>query len=320
MGVGGLAARQPQRVYCCVFEKTGAKPPRKETETPLIQHVLLHALEDSAKMLPFLFIAYLLIEFIERRQGERIERALAGGGRWGFAVGALLGCAPQCGFSAMAANFYGSRVISLGALMAVFIATSDEAVPLLLAVPERWGDLAVLLAFKVELGAAVGAALDLALRRRLPASMRGGYTGHADEVDCHEHHEEKQSLAWAAAVHTVNIFLWVLALSVVIGLVIEGVGEENFTAFLTGLGLAQPLFAALLGLVPNCASSVLLTQLYLSGSIGFSAVTAGLAANAGVGLLVLFRANPSLKQNLFITALLWVVGAGSGMVLMLLGF
>ena len=101
----------------------------------MIQHVLLHALEDSAKMLPFLFAAYLLIEFIERRQGERIERALAGGGRWGFAVGALLGCAPQCGFSAMAANFYGSRVISLGALMAVFIATSDEAVPLLLAVP-----------------------------------------------------------------------------------------------------------------------------------------------------------------------------------------
>ena len=207
----------------------------------MIQHVLLHALEDSAKMLPFLFAAYLLIEFIERRQGERIERALAGGGRWGFAVGALLGCAPQCGFSAMAANFYGSRVISLGALMAVFIATSDEAVPLMLAVPERWGDLAVLLAFKVVLGAAVGAVLDLALRRRLPASMRGGYTGHADEVDCHEHHEEKQSLVWAAAVHTVNIFLWVLALSVVIGLVIEGVGEENFTAFLTGLGLAQPL-------------------------------------------------------------------------------
>ena len=286
----------------------------------MIQHVLLHALEDSAKMLPFLFAAYLLIEFIERRQGERIERALAGGGRWGFAPGALLGCVPQCGFSAVAANLYASRVITPGTVLAVFIATSDEAVPLLLAVPERWGDLAVLLAFKVVLGAAVGAALDLLLRRRLPDSMRGGYTGHADEVDCHEHHEEKQSLVWAAAVHTVNIFLWVLALSVVIGLVIEGVGEENFTGFLTGLGFIQPLFAALLGLVPNCASSVLLTQLYLSGAIGFSSVTAGLCANAGVGLLVLFRANPSLKQNLFITVLLWAVGAGCGMLLMLLGF
>lgn len=285
----------------------------------MIQHVLLHALEDSAKMLPFLFAAYLLIEYIERRQGERIERALAGGGRWGFAVGALLGCAPQCGFSAMAANFYGSRVISLGALMAVFVATSDEAVPLLLAVPERWGDLAALLVVKVAVGAAVGAALDFVLSRRLPASMRGGYTGRADEVDCHEHHEERQGLVRAAAVHTVNIFLWVLALSVLIGFVIEGVGEESFTAFLTGLGLAQPLFAALLGLVPNCASSVLLTQLYLSGAIGFSAVAAGLCANAGVGLLVLFRANPSLKQNLFITGLLWAVGAGCGMVLMLLG-
>ena len=239
----------------------------------MIQHVLLHALEDSAKMLPFLFAAYLLIEFIERRQGERIERTLAGGGRWGFAVGALLGCAPQCGFSAMAANFYGSRVISLGtllavfvnsklrgvkislgALMAVFIATSDEAVPLLLAVPERWGDLAVLLAFKVVLGAAVGAVLDLALRRRLPASMRGGYTGHADEVDCHEHHEEKQSLVWAAAVHTVNIFLWVLALSVVIGLVIEGVGEENFTGWVWPSPSSRRCWALCPTALPACCS------------------------------------------------------------------
>ena len=282
----------------------------------MIQHVLLHALEDSAKMLPFLFAAYLLIEFIERRQGERIERALAGGGRWGFAVGALLGCAPQCGFSAMAANFYGSRVISLGALMAVFIATSDEAVPLLLAVPERWGDLTVLLAFKVVLGAAVGAVLDLALRRRLPASMRGGYTGHADEVDCHEEHsdaEGNEKPIWQAALrHTLEIFVFIFAFSLVFGMIVEGVGEDVFAEMLGGMGFFQPVVAALVGLIPNCAASVLLTQLYVEGALRFSSLVAGLCTGAGVGLAVLWRANPSWKQNLFITGLTWAAGAFVG--------
>lgn len=286
----------------------------------LFLDVLSETLVDTAKMLPFLFLAYLFIEYVETRHGERIEALLAGGGRWGAVPGAVLGCVPQCGFSAIASNFYASRVITLGTLMAVYLATSDEAIPLLVSMPAYWDKLILLLVIKVVYAVFVGFLLDFVLRKALPRSLRGGYTGHADEVDCHEHHEEKQSLVWAAAVHTVNIFLWVLALSVVIGLVIEGVGEENFTGFLTGLGLAQPLFAALLGLVPNCASSVLLTQLYLSGAIGFSSVTAGLCANAGVGLLVLFRANPSLKQNLFITGLLWAVGAGCGMLLMLLGF
>ena len=292
---------------------------RKGNQSDVLAHAFFHALEDSARMLPFLFAAYLLIEYIERSHGERIERALAGGGRWGFAVGAVLGCAPQCGFSAMAANFYGSRVISLGALMAVFLSTSDEAVPLLLAVPQRWPDLAALLAVKVALAAVVGAVLDLALRNRLPAGMRGGYTGRADEVDCHEDHEGGRGFVWAAARHTAEIFLWVLALNFLIGLLIEWVGQEAFTGFLTGLGAAQPLFAALVGLVPNCASSVLLTQLYLSGGIGFASVTAGLCSGAGIGLLVLWQANPSRKQNLFITLLLWALGTAAGLVLALFG-
>lgn len=281
--------------------------------------VLLDALLDSVKMLPFLFAAYLLIEYIERRQGERIETALAGGGHWGFVPGALLGCVPQCGFSAMAANFYGSRVITLGTLMAVFLATSDEAVPLLLAVPEQWPRLGMLLVIKVVIALAAGFCLDVALRRFLPAGVRGGYTGHAEEVDCHEHHEQQQGIFRAAVGHTLNIFLWVFGFSLAIGFVMEWVGAEAFTGFLAAMGPLQPVFAALIGLVPNCAASILLTQLYLSGSIGFSAAVAGLASGAGVGLVVLFKANPSVKQNLFITALLWGVGAAAGLLLQLFG-
>lgn len=281
--------------------------------------VLLDALIDSLKMLPFLFAAYLLIEYIERRQGERIEKALAGGGHWGFVPGSLLGCVPQCGFSAMAANFYGSRVITLGTLLAVFLATSDEAVPMLLAVPEKWPQLGLLLGIKVIIALAAGLCIDVVFRRLVPASLRGGYTGHVQEVDCHEEHEEQQSLVKAAFMHTLNIFIYVFLFSLVIGFVMEWVGIEAFTGFLAAMGPLQPLVAALIGLVPNCASSILLTQLYLSGSIGFSAAVAGLCSGAGVGLVVLFKANPSLKQNLFITGLLWALGAGAGLLLQLFG-
>ena len=123
----------------------------------------------------------------------------------------------------------------------------------------------------------------------------------------------------AALAHTLNIFLWVFGFSLAIGFVMEWVGAEAFTGFLAAMGPLQPVFAALIGLVPNCAASILLTQLYLSGSITFSAAVAGLASGAGVGLVVLFKANPSVKQNLFITGLLWAIGAAAGLLLQLLG-
>ena len=210
-------------------------------------------------------------------------------------------------------------MITLGTLMAVFLATSDEAVPLLLAVPEQWPRLAALLGIKVVLALAAGFCLDLALRRFLPKGVRGGYTGHAGEVDCHEQHEAQQGILRAALAHTLNIFLWVFGFSLAIGFVMEWVGAEAFTGFLAAMGPLQPVFAALIGLVPNCAASILLTQLYLSGSITFSAAVAGLASGAGVGLVVLFKANPSVKQNLFITGLLWAIGAAAGLLLQLLG-
>ena len=156
----------------------------------LFLDALLDALIDGVKMLPFLYLAYLLIEWLERHHGESIEEALAGGGRWGFIPGALLGCVPQCGFSAVASNLYASRVITPGTLLAVFIATSDEAIPLLAAEPSQWITLVLLLACKVAFAIVGGWLLDIPLRHVLPHSLYGGYEGHADDVDCHEDHEE----------------------------------------------------------------------------------------------------------------------------------
>ena len=230
----------------------------------LFLDVLGETLVDTAKMLPFLFLAYLLIEYIEHRHGERIETLLAGGGRWGAVPGAVLGCVPQCGFSAIASNFYASRVITLGTLMAVYLATSDEAIPLLVSMPAYWDKLAVLMVIKVLYAIVVGFVLDFVLRGVLPKGLRGGYTGHADEVDCHEEHsdaEGNEKPIWQAALrHTLEIFVFIFAFSLVFGMIVEGVGEDVFAEMLGGMGFFQPVVAALVGLIPNCAASVLLTQ------------------------------------------------------------
>ena len=285
----------------------------------ILLDVLADAWGDSVKMLPFLYLAYLLIEWLERHHGARIEQALAGGGRWGFIPGALLGCVPQCGFSAVASNLYASRVITPGTLLAVFIATSDEAIPLLAAEPSQWGSLALLLLSKAVFAMVGGALLDVPLRHVLPRSLYGGYAGHADEVDCHEEHEEHSGIWLAALRHTVEIFLFILLFSALIGLCFAWVGEDTITAALAGMGFLQPVLTALVGLVPNCAASVLLAQLYINGAISFGSLFAGLTAGAGVGLAVLWRVNPSWKQNLFMTGLLWAAGAAAGMLLQLAG-
>ena len=242
----------------------------------LFLDVLAESLVDTAKMLPFLFLAYLFIEYVETRHGERIEALLAGSGRWGFVPGALLGCVPQCGFSAIASNFYASRVVTLGTLMAVFLATSDEAIPLLVSMPAYWDKLVLLMVLKVLYAIAVGFGLDFVLRKVLPKGLRGGYTGRADEVDCHEEHDDAEGHhqpIWKAALrHTLEIFVFIFAFSLVFGL----------------------------------------TQLYVEGALRFSSLVAGLCTGAGVGLAVLWRANPSWKQNLFITGLTWACGAFLG--------
>ena len=278
----------------------------------LFLDVLSESFVDTVKMLPFLFLAYLFIEYVEHRHGERIEAVLESSGRWGAIPAALLGCVPQCGFSAIASNFYASRVISLGTLIAVFLATSDEAVPLLVSMPAYWDKLVLLMVIKVLYAIAVGLVLDFVL----PRSLRGGYTGNADEIDCHETHDDEeghQRPIWQAALrHTLEIFAFIFLFSVLFGLIVEGVGEDVFADFLGQMGFFQPVFSALVGLIPNCAASVLLTQLYVEGALRFSSLVAGLCTGAGVGLAVLWRANPSWKQHHVITGLTWAAGAAVG--------
>ncbi len=280
--------------------------------------VVLDAVLDTVKMLPFLFAAYLLIEYVEHRHSEGIEKALAGGGRFGFVPAALLGLVPQCGFSAMAANLYGSKVITLGTLLAVFITTSDEAVPLLVAMPEKWKALAALLAVKLAVGILAAVCVDFVFRKAIPASVRGGYSGRSEDVDCHEH-EEADGILTAAIKHTLNITAFILVFNLALGFVVSWIGPDAIGGALAASGIWQPVLAGLIGLIPNCVSSVLLTQLFAAGQLSFGGCLAGLCTAAGVGLAVLFRANKSIRQNLFIVGLLYAVGVAAGVVFTLIG-
>lgn len=275
--------------------------------------LLLDTLIDAAKMLPFLFFACLLVELAEHRRGERLQRLLCGQSRVGFLVGALLGALPQCGFSAMAANLYAGRVITLGTLLSVFLATSDEAFLVLAANPSALGALAALVGFKILLGAGCGFAADFLLRRRL---VRVGMVAEKEEVRCPCTHDEGEAHPVLAAVrHTLEVTGYVVLFSFLIHLVMERLGGEVLADWLAGASVLQPLLAAAIGLVPNCAASVLLAQLYLSGVISFGSLAAGLASAAGIGLLVLFRENRDLRKNLAITGILFAVSAAAGVFL-----
>ncbi len=263
-------------------------------------HALLHAGEETLLLLPFLYLTYLFMEFLEHRAGERVENTIRRAGRVGPLVGATLGILPQCGFSAAAAGLYAGRVITAGTLVAVFLSTSDEMLPLLIAGRVPLPNALALVAVKALIAATLGFLFDLFFRH---------HHGH-EEHDAHDHvdelcrregcHCEGKSIFLAALTHTLQVALFIFAASFALGLLIELVGEENIAFFVRDLPILGTLLAALVGMIPNCAASVVLTELYLGGALSLGSLLAGLLVGAGVGILVLFRTNRHLRENLMI--------------------
>lgn len=266
--------------------------------------VLLDALLDTLKAVPFLFGAYLLMELLEHRQSAKQPALLQKMGPLG---GAVLGCVPQCGFSVAAANLYAARIITPGTLLAVFLATSDEAVLILLSQPQALGEVGRLLGVKLVAAAAFGFLADLLLRRR-------------DRPDPHPLCEDAHcgcdghGIVKPALKHTLQISLFLLAVNLLLGLVLDAVGEEVLSRLLLSGSVFQPLLTALIGFIPNCAASVLLTELYLSGTLSFGAAVAGLCTGAGVGLAMLFRVNKPQWQNFALMGALYVCAVATGLI------
>ncbi len=276
----------------------------------LILDCLLDALLDGAKLLPFLLAAFLLLEGLEHHSRAWIEKLFSDKRHLGPLWGSLMGLVPQCGFSVMGANMYAGGVISLGTLMAIFLSTSDEAVLVMLGSGTAVGTILPLLLTKLVIGLFWGFLIDL-LVRRTP----------------HPHHHEPHDLCEncgcdkypgilrPALYHTVRLFLFILVFNFAINLLISLLGEEKLSSLLLGGSAFQPLLTAAIGLIPNCAASILITELYISGGITFGSAVAGLAAGAGVGLAVLFRMHGCLKKNIQILLLLYLLAAVSGFVI-----
>lgn len=269
--------------------------------------VLLDALFDTLKTLPFLFGAYLLIEFLEHKASDRLTGALSRMGPLGPLGGAALGLVPQCGFSVAAANFYAGRLISAGTLVAVFLATSDEALPIMLSRPEALPSLLRLLAVKFAAAAVFGLLTDLVLRRFLKPDRQEPFHDLCEDCDC-----EHEGILKSALRHTVKIAVFLLLINLILGYAMYFIGEENISRFLLSGSIFQPLLAALIGLIPNCGASVILTELFLSGSLSFGSAVAGLCMGAGLGLAVLFRANKRPRENFCILGALYVFAVITG--------
>ncbi len=274
--------------------------------------VLLDALKDTLITLPFLFGVYLLIEYIEHKSSDKLGKALRKMGPFGSVGGAAIGAIPQCGFSVAASNLYAGRLISMGTLVAVYISTSDEAIPVMLKTPDRAGMIWKLILIKIAIAMAAGMIVDICVKLFCKRKEEEPFKELCADCDC-EHH----GIFHSALHHTVQIVIIILIVNILLGGIMEFAGKQTVEKLMMTNSWVQPLIAAFVGFIPNCAASVVLTELYTDGVVSFGALIAGLCTGAGVGLMVLFKTNKNFKQNFAIMGILYAVAVASGLIIQL---
>lgn len=284
-----------------------------------LEHILLHALEDNISIVPFLFVTYCVMETMEHAVAARTEGAVKYSGKMGPFFGGVLGVIPQCGFSAAAASFYSGGVITLGTLLAIFLSTSDEMLPILISQTVSVTSIVKILGMKTLIGMLAGFLVDFGLKRIGKGHVVQKHIHDLCEQE-HCHCEEEETSIWKSAlIHTLKVFGFIFIVSVLLNLVMECGGEDALEWFANNHSSLAAIVTGLVGLVPNCASSVIITQLYLKQLISAGAMMAGLLVGAGVGILVLFRTNRPVKQNVKITGMLYGIGVTAGLLIDLIG-
>lgn len=301
--------------------------------------VVIDALKDTAELIPFLFATYVVISLLDLFASDKTTAAIQRAGHAGPLIGGVLGVVPQCGFSAMGASLYADRIVSLGTFVAVILSTSDEMLPLLLAEHVEVGLLARILVTKAVLGVILGFATDLVLRvvlgraslARVDESDAGEEQDEDAEFDpsayscdcgCGEPLTRGQTAWWVvvnSAYRTFQVVVFIFVVSVLLNALIALVGEDALASFLSGNAVVATFVSGLVGLVPNCAASVVLTQLYIDGVLGFAPMIAGTLVAGGAGYLVLFRMNGNMRENAAIVGIVYALGVCAGLVMLGLG-
>ena len=280
-----------------------------------ILHVLEHTAIETLRLLPFLFITYLLMEYIEHKTSEKAKEVIQKSGKFGPVLGGIVGIFPQCGFSVSATNLYAARVITLGTLISVYLTTSDEMLPILLTEAVPVTTILTILSLKLIIGIIAGFIIDAVIKLTRKEKKE---EQKIEELCEHEHCHCEEGILISALKHTLNIIIFIFIITLIINGIIELIGEETIFNFISKNVILGPMVAGCIGLIPNCASSVILTELFIEKVISMPILIAGLATNAGVGLLVLFKTNKNLKENIIIIGLLYGVGVLSGIILQVL--
>ena len=284
-----------------------------------MRELFLDALADSVEMIPFLLVIYFLVELFERRFGATIEGSLQRTAKAGPALGAAFGCVPQCGFSVVASALYARRLITKGTLLAVFLATSDEAIPVILAQPDKAELVTNILATKLIIGFVSGYAIDLVIGMLSRGKPKPGHqvpVHDLQESGCCKHDLAGRIGKWQwlthPLIHTAKIFFFIMAVTLAINSLILFVGEKNVGQVLLKQSLLQPFLAALIGLIPNCAASVAITELFLKGGLSYGSAIAGLCSSAGLGILVLLKENHDIRDTIRVLLLLVGISTVAG--------
>ena len=272
-------------------------------------HSLEHALKDSFKILPFLFLTYFVMEFLEEQTGEKTNLWFQRAGKWGPVLGGSLGIIPQCGISAVASNLYAGRIISVGTLMAVFLSASDEMVPVMIANGSHLSVIAKIVIIKMIIAIIVGFIIDYTVK---VMSFNQKVENKIHDFCEHEHCHCEDGIMKSAIRHTTKVFFFVFLITFVFNTGIEIIGEEALMNFILNKPILGPILSAFIGLIPNCASSVVITQMYLEEMITFGTLLSGLLAGAGVGILVLLRVNERKRESIIIISVLYLIGVSCG--------
>lgn len=276
-----------------------------------MQEIILDTIFDCLKILPFLFIAFLIIEFFEHKLSHKTEKTIKKAGKFGPLIGSLLGALPQCGFSVLATNLYITRIISLGTLIAIYLSTSDEMLPILIAEKAPLNSILLLVAIKIIIGLVCGFIIDLIIRKEEPEKHF--------EICEHDHCDCEHGIILSSIKHTLKTLVFIFIITFILNAAFHYIGENNIKHIFDKTNIFTPFIAALIGLIPNCGSSIILTELYISDILPLSSALAGLLANSGVALLILFKSNPNLKENLKIVGILYSVSVITGLLLKIFG-
>ena len=266
--------------------------------------VLLDGLIDTIKLIPFLFVTFIILEYLEHKISKKNQKILSKNRKLGPLFGGILGAVPQCGFSSMAANLFSARVITIGTLVAVFLSTSDEMLPIMIGEKIAVKELLLIVGFKVLIGIIVGFIIDFIYRKKEINEHE-----HIEEICEHEHcHCKSDGILLSSIKHTLKITLFILIANLAINIILFFVGEDNLSRVLLNKNILVYFLASFIGLIPNCASSVIMTELYLSKIISIGTLMSGLLTGSGMGILLLFKQNKNIKENLTILSIIYFIG------------